>query len=264
VAESEPNSNLAAPGDRDVERLLREAESLTQEVARETGTPLRDADALLSGELSAAPDALAAVDAAAASVMSLEDLLGELGPGESGSGVSASPPRATNAQSPPGSVNPRGGDVGGRPQPGALKSPSVEVAASGRGPRVEHMPADESAAAPHAANGASIELNAVGESAASIKRAKGPPEPFARRMLSSGRCAARGIKTVILLIVRDAPVGVLRFVDLPFRSTPHSIKNAIGIIGALTLVMGALAWALPGMMRPSPPAAQGADASNGH
>lgn len=264
MAESESNSNLAAPGDGDVERLLREAESLTQEVARETGTPIRDADALLSGELSPAPDALAAVDAAAASVMSLEDLLGELGPGETCSGVPASTQRAANVQSPPGLANPRAGDVGSRPQPGAIKSSSVEAAASARGPRVEHMPVDESAAAPHAAEGGSVELNAADESAASIKPAIGPPEPFARRMLAGGKCAARGIKTVILLIVRDAPVGVLRFVDLPFRSTPHSIKNAIGIIGAITLVMGALAWALPGMMRPSPPAAQGADTSNGH
>ena len=255
VAESEPNSHLAAHGDGEVERLLREAESLTQEVARETGTPARDADALLSGEFAAAPDPLAAVDATASSIMSLEDLLGELGPGESAGGPQAStggyppgPPNASKSVSPRSSQDTR-----------LLKEPSrshsIDIPAPRSGPRDEHIPSEEvvhtqqyEPPGEHASGG----TKEPQESTEKTDPPKAQRVPIGPRILQLGKSGARGVLTVVLLIVRDAPIGVLSFVDLPFRRTPRSIKNAIGIFGAITLGMGALAWALPGLMRPKP------------
>lgn len=251
MAESESNSHLAAPGDGDVERLLREAESLTREVAREVGIPARDADALLSGELSdASPAPIETGTESPGGVMSLEDLLGELGPGESAAGAPVSPlASAANFRSAPG--------VGG--------ARSAEVLASDRGPRVEHMPEVEPDSPPRADNPASPPSEKSDAASSTPRTPPKPKPPFHKRALSLGRAGGRGIKTAILIMVRDVPVGVLSFVDVPFRRTPRPIKNAIGIIGAITLAMGAFAWALPGLMRPSPPAAHAAhEAPSGH
>lgn len=262
MAESEPNSHLAAPGDGDVERLLREAESLTQEVARETGTPVRDADALLSGEFSAAPDPLAAVDATSSSIMSLEDLLGELGPGDSTGDIQASPrgfaPDPQNRSKPVAPAISQDARLRREPQ----KSYFVDIPAPRPGPRDEHIPSEE--AAPAQPNNLAGEYapgdpNERHDNVEKTGKLKAPPLPVGRRMLQLGKSGARGVKTAMLLIVRDVPIGVLSFVDLPFRRTPRSIKNAIGIIGAITLGMGALAWALPGLMRPSPPSPAGSE-----
>lgn len=249
MAESEPHSHLAAPGDGDVERLLREAESLTQEVARETGTPVRDADALLSGELSGAPDPLAAVDAASSDVMSLEDLLGDLGSGNAP--VELPPVPQASAAVPPIRSTPES-LVGAREKrraTGLEKSEPVNIPRPG--PRVEHMPPEEPAAdgvSEHAA----VDPNAHRDTGAKDPSANTPRVTLGRRLMSVGKTGARGLLTAVLIVVRDVPIGVLSFVDIPFRNTPRSIKNAIGIIGAITLGMGALAWALPGLMRPAP------------
>jgi len=252
----EPESQPIPPDalDGDVDRLLREAEALTREVARETGTPVRDADTLLAGELPVQGDPQAAVDAAASNVMSLEDLLGELGPAASPETAPPSPaapfsrlransnPATSQSPSVPSTSDP------------ATRSKRVELATHARGPRVEHMPTQESeAAGAPPIEGESHDDAAgtqpAGESSPNRTEPSRPPSPpLHRRLLNVARTIVGTCRWVILLLMRDVPVGLLSWFDLPFRRTPRSIKNAIGIIGGITLIMGVLAWALPGMV----------------
>ena len=257
MAESESQPILPTADNGDVERLLREAEALTQEVAHATGAPTRDADALLSGELTEPPDPLAAVEAASANVMSLEDLLGELGPSTPADEMRNQPSDAHRAASAPPARSAR---QPSNPNTPREKSNRVDVAPARPGPRVEHMPTAEAEAASEsgaAAPGDSADMNASGvatdgKNPLQPAKPKNPRVPIARRMLNGVKASARGVKWTLLLILRDLPMGLLTWFDLPFRRMPRTIKNAIGIIGAITLGMGALAWAMPDLMKPHP------------
>ncbi len=261
MAESESNSHLTAPGDGDVERLLREAESLTREVARETGTPIRDADALLSGDLTAPPDPLAAVDAASASIMSLEDLLGEMGPGDPTGEVLAPPRSMPLSPRPAAPASATRASAGAAAVVAPVKSKPLEIAGTRYEPRMEHQPTEEEAYSPPGDITAVQPASGPGESNGSARKQdtpKLPQPPLGRRILQLPRSAGRGLRTAVMLIVRDVPIGLLTSFDIPFQRTPRSVKNAIGIIGGITLMMGALAWALPGLMRPKPASPGGA------
>jgi len=261
MPESEPQPFQQGASDGDVERLLREAETLTQEVVRATGATVRDADALLAGELVDPPDPLAAVETAASNVMSLEDLLGELDPG-------AARAAAANRQASETVPSRRGTPQGASrppdsPRTGGTRETTnrVELATPRTGPRVEHMPTPEAEAAGVRSDAPDGE-GTLGEE--SPQRDSADPDspvnggvqtarmPLHLRALVGLKTGVGVLKWGLLLVLRDLPVGLLAGFDLPFRRTPRPIKNVIGIIGAITLAMGVLAWALPGLLHPAP------------
>jgi len=256
VAEPDPNSASASSnlGDADIDRLLAEAESLTREVAEATGVTARDADSVLSGEASPSDlsgemppgDPLAAVDAASQGVMSLEDLLSELGPAglealpretprETTPEMSCGPaPQAMDAE-PPAQSDPASGRpmVDRRAGGGARRT--NEPAAGAGGPRVEHVPeestgVDSGLRVEHMPEGGSQVdgLAAVGARAAAKSRSAGEtslndPKPAGWTARFKFKLLIDRIKKAAGDAVRAGPRGALRGLKWTLRSVGRGL-----------------------------------------
>lgn len=252
MAEPDPNSASASSnlGDADIDRLLAEAESLTREVAEATGVPARDADSVLSGEVPLADlsigmppgDPLAAAEAASQGVMSLEDLLSELGPAglealprdsarEAASEAAASPSIDAGLQEPPDRAVER--PNASRLADGAARR--ADNLSAARGPRVEHAPGDSTGVdsglrIEHMPEGRSQVdgLAAVGARAAVRSRASesataSDPKPAGRAVRLRFRAVIDRIKKAAEESVRAGPRGVLRGLKWTIRSAGRGL-----------------------------------------
>ena len=270
MAEPDPNSASASSnlGDADIDRLLAEAESLTREVAEATGMPARNADSVLSGE--APPlglsdemppgDPVAAAEAASQGVMSLEDLLNELGPAglealprdsarDSAPGPAAAQSVGAGLKEPPAQAEKR--PIADRRSDGAARR-ADDSAAAASGPRVEHAPEDSTGVdsglrVEHMPEGGSQVdgLAAVGARATAKSRAAG--EATLNDPKSAGSKARFSFKPLIDRIkrgagdaVRAGPRGVLRGLKWTIRSAGRGLVFVfaglpIGLLGLIDI-----------------------------
>ncbi|MFQ5424560.1 MAG: hypothetical protein ACE5F9_11340 [Phycisphaerae bacterium] len=290
MAESEDNTTPEPVplADADVDRLLREAEVLTEEIVSETGAERPDPDgaADAAGTIEAG-DAIAAVEDAEQKILQLEDVLGAADEAASTSQVAAE----TDDESPPvvdqvarAPTSEPGEEYSPESSPSAPDAPTEGPAPSG--PQVEHNESGvDISASPEGADAASLmppltapesDTDAGAEPdtpvAADDNTADNPDDegstetdvavdesasvPAAKRTIRQVAVAAlragRRVFLTAMLALPNAFLRTLIVLDRPFAGLSPQAKRRIGLIGLVTLLMGLASILLPSLLHHNP------------
>ncbi len=290
MAEGEDNT-MPEPvplADADVDRLLREAEVLTEEMVSETGAERPDPDGA-AGAVGAIEtgDAIAAVEDAEQKILQLDEVLGAADEAASIGRVAAetdgeSPQLVDHVARAPTS------------EPGEEYSPESSPSAPGAqtegpapsGPQVEHNESGiEISASPEGADAASLmppltapesntdvgagpeapvaaEDDATDESddegstetgVAVDESASGPATKRTIRQIAVAALrAGRRASLTAMLALPNTFLRTLIVLDRPFAGLSPRAKRRIGLIGLVTLLMGLMSIVLPGMLKHNP------------
>lgn len=283
--EGNPTPRDPSPmADEEVDRLLREAEALTDEISNETGVENRNEDV---APADADPDAPVDVEAAAERASNrarevadvLSDDEGDAPKGGAASAESASG-RSADAQYESPELADASTDEAGAP---TEEPPDVSTAKSGL--RVEHDP--KGGDSPHSGDRASAaELPPLtSRNADSIKPAPPRPrastpaaaaaapeaesgessteagageatQPASRSSVKAGLTASLGFArrcgSAALFALPNACLGALILLDRPFAGLSANTKRRIGLMGIVTVVMGMLSFVLPILLADNP------------
>jgi hypothetical protein len=247
VSQSEPtpSSNPPAPlSDAEIDRLLREAEALTSEVAAMTGAAGRAPAGAVSIEPGTAADPLAALEAVQANVLNIDDI------------ISASIPD----ELPPDAYAGAGSRTAWQPGAAAFDG-AAGLKAFEAGPRIENDSSEELMPP----SGLRVEhgerTGEAGEQDPATKRdspggAEPATQPESARQWTDWRGAVRRLAGLpaagVRVLRRSLRMSVPRWgawalvaVDWPFRRVSTETKNKIGVIAIITLLMGVVSWTLP-------------------
>lgn len=232
VVADEPPISMS---DAEVERLLDEATTLSQEIAEETGEALNEPSREESGDREAIvaqpadvaePEPTTAPPPAAEQAKPLPDLLQDPDAAPTETATEAEQEPAANEEAPPQASDP--------PET-PKRSEKIET-------RDE---ADARKASPDAAE----EESSTTEDA---QEEEPPNAPSAKEKLATiCRLTVKLIRAVPI-VVANGFMMIFVVLDRPFRNVSPGLKWVLGMIGLATLLAGIAAWILPDMMNQNP------------
>ncbi len=249
--------------DDEVERLLSQAQSLAADIAtlaRVEQTPVSAAGGTIDlekGDL----DPAAATESLERSVDELAGLLG--GPdGAASASPGSTPPAGPSTVPTPGATV---ADAGGTLADDAGPGPST----AGPGPSTAGPGSSTAGFGPTEAGGIPFDNALVGDVDVSLDEAASLAPPGGGIPAAGGsRPAAalatwrerlgtwrRRMGTAGGRLARRMPGGIVGFfllLDRPFAGVPATAKRMIGGVAVVTLLMGLLAWLLPGLLESNP------------
>lgn len=269
MAESPNNPNPDQPpltiGDQEIERLLQQAESLTNEIVEGVGAEASP-DAPTgnpAGQLGdAEPDPEAAVELVTQDVAQLVAEVSE-------------PPAAPSAEpfdAEAVDAEPDGGMTANEPETAeSVAAIDQDVEATDDDAAIESAEANEAdelapieSGTPDAAvTETMVVAAAVEQSTAPQQESPLPPVAMAAddsvppRRTFSGHVKHAAIYTArtVVFAVPNICIRLLMLLDWPFRQMSPGVKNALGVIGLITMMMGGVAMVAPSMMKHNPYAA---------
>lgn len=261
----------ADPTHEEIDELFAQAESISNEIASgsiaELDAPpprliaeqfsheasLTDDPTSDSAFIAENPTPLEAIETMQAQTDELKDLLNDPDPPRPVEPITK-PNKPVTAEP---EMSPFAGAQLPQPDPGAKpKSKKGSKFNLSSMPKAEPIVAPEKLAAPvqpepSAAIGTST--SDATANAGSEAKAKPPRKSSAfQRLLGALLRTAKRTMQGGMAIVSGTMVRMLGAIDWPFRSLSPRFKNALGLMGVVTLIMGALAWVLPGMMQSNP------------
>jgi len=273
MSESKVTSPPDAPQPRegdDVDALLSEAESLARSITEDTdvespgsaetgvaSTDERDATEAASEDRSEAQQQVVEEDDAPQSVKDLpsadDETASQRVEGRHAADVASAEPLATLDHPEAAESAPAESAPVEAAEPEAPVSADVTQAESDATP--DTTPDVDSAPEGDTSNTAPADTTASAsqQDAADPVAAESPLESGRwRSVLAATGRAAGGIVRATIAIPPRVAASVFTVLDWPFAWIPQPIKSYLGIIGLITLIMGLVAWFLPGLLESNP------------